>query len=88
MKTRDVGRIVIIDGQLSQERTTTALYTTLDMLITRGIWTSVTALVATQVVVAGGCFVAGCPVHATLYASLLSGLVGVAIRGGNRHRGG
>jgi hypothetical protein len=81
MKPRDVGRIVIIDGQLSQERTTRNLYVTLEMLISRGVWTSVSSLLATQIVVAACCSLAGCPAHVTLIGALVSGVVGVAIRG-------
>jgi NADH:ubiquinone oxidoreductase subunit 6 (subunit J) len=81
MGPRDVGRIVIIDGRLSQERTTAALYITLDMLITRSVWTSGTALIASQVVVAGCCWMGGCPTHAVLGITLLSGVIGVAVRG-------
>ena len=80
MQPRD-GRIVIIDGQLSEERTTRALFTTLEMLISRAVWTSTMACIATQIVVAGCCYGAGVPSHITLAAALATGGVGVVIKG-------
>ena len=81
MKPREVGRIVIIDGRLSQERTTATLYVTLEMLITRSVWASTTVVIATQIVAAAACSLAGCPSHVSLLVALVSGLIGVAVRG-------
>jgi hypothetical protein len=77
----DVGRIVIIDGSLSQKRTTRTVYVTIEMLVANGTWSASMALVGAQIVTAGGALLSGWEMKSTLLATLVVGICGVALRG-------
>lgn len=77
----EVGRIVIIDGDLSRTHTTLSLYLTIEMLSSRMAWASAMALAGAQILTAVGFSLAGRSSWDTLYAVLAVSLGGVVLRG-------